>query len=119
MIDGENFLKAISKALGNVAVQGGTDKQFSDPGMEGLCVRCDAHVCRVMSRTAENFWGADFREGDEFWEHHEFDQMTEEIDRALFEKTLAVADARSNLMMTPTEKRHILRNILQKFSRKK
>ncbi len=78
-IDGQNFLKATSRALGNIAVQAGTAKQYDAVfGMEGPCYRCDSHCCILVSPKQPNFFGPDFLISDEFGNHYADDVLAEE-----------------------------------------
>jgi hypothetical protein len=57
-IDGKDFLKAISKAVGNVWVQGGDEKQrVSTLGMDGNCIRCNSGACYVVVGPGDGWWG--------------------------------------------------------------
>jgi hypothetical protein len=105
-IDGRNFLKAISQALGNIAVQGGTLKQNdADFGMEGPCYRCDAHCCTLVTPQTSNFFGPDFSVTDEFGAHH--------LEDTLAENTLAAV---ANLPTQHPEKQGLLKKL---FNRKR
>jgi hypothetical protein len=85
-IDGRNFLKGISKAIGNVAVQGGSLRQNDvDFGMEGPCWRCDSHACVQITPQSTSFFGPDFSVADEFGHHYLEDVATEEAALAAVE----------------------------------
>jgi len=85
-IDGRNLLKAISKALGNVPVQGVSLRQNDvDFGMEGPCWRCDSHVCMQVSPSSTSFFGPDFSVTDEFGQHYLEDVAAEEAALAAVE----------------------------------
>lgn len=106
-VDGRNFLKAVSRALGNVAVQGGTEKQFdSDYGMEGPCYRCDSHFCTIITPKVTTFFGPEFSFLDEFGQHA--------LDDALAEDTLAAV---ANLPMEHPDKQGLLKKLFRRGRR--
>jgi hypothetical protein len=55
--DGKLLLKAISRALGGVWVEGSEYKQNLTPGMEGNCIRCNGYTCGVITGRTTDFWG--------------------------------------------------------------
>ena len=108
-IDGRNFLKGISKAVGNVAVQGGSLKQNDvDFGMEGPCWRCDSHACVQVTPQSSSFFGPDFSVKDEFGKHY-----LEDVAEAEEEAALAAAE---NEHPSHPNKRRLLERL---FNRKR
>ena len=103
-LDGRNFLKAVSKALGNIAVQGGASEQNDiDYGMEGSCYRCDSHACAFITEKTANFFGPNFSITDEFGQHY--------LDDTLAEDTLAAIE---NLPLQHPEKQGLLRKLFKR-----
>jgi hypothetical protein len=57
-IDGKDLLKAVSRALGNVWVQAGDEKQrVSTRGMDGNCIRCNSGTCVSCLGESNAWWG--------------------------------------------------------------